>query len=529
MKYLMLTAALMLAVGAGGQALGATASPMGETGQAQGITGEAERGDQTPRLLPGGGSRSPEVGSGAQSETAPPEEVREWNPEGTEERAGGHGSPVTGLKDEPLTEAEGVQGEVLEREAASEPTAPFAAIDADSSGSLSMEEVQRAFQQADKDGSGKVDFGEYRDAMPNIGVDAGGQGEAQQEMASPEGQSGSGERSAREDPQVSAGQAEQGAEQFEPGQPVKLSEVDQPGRDASATDAPFAAVDMDRDGLLSKEEVQRAFQQSDKDGDSQISAQEWRQAMPRFGAGEAEVGASDMGDIESGAALEGPETSPESGGQAGEGSGMGFHETGAAETGGAAGQQGAPEGAFPDKDEPGAGDPAYFTKEREEDITRGLEEVPTVDPLAGDVPGTGGALEREAEMEEVPGANEPVPTGERGETIVDEQPGNERLLEPDAARDEDAEAVIQDRAAGETESSEEARRLIENPGQAQPGGEAERGATEGVEDAPATEQWTGSPAPDKARQGEVRDWQDYEEMQERAIVEPESSQGQQGQ
>lgn len=171
--------------------------------------------------------------------------------------------------------------------------------------------------------------------------------------------------------------------------------------------------------------------------------------------------------------------------------------------------------------DPSAGDPGYFTDEKGGTSERGATEEPTVDPLAGQVPGTGEALERDAEMVEVPGAKEPVPTGERGageETVVDQQPGNERLLKPEAEQDEKAAEVMRGTAEGETKSSDEAREMIEGSEQAQPGagGEAERGVTEGSQG--GQEQWTGSPDSEKAKQGEVKSWQNYEKMHERAIV-----------
>ncbi len=259
MKTLILAVAIAATVSTGSQALAATAGPTDETGQDQAaIGGEVETGQQTETAAPGG--------------------TQGFESEGTDERSGGTGSDVTGLKGESLADEE----TMAQERSVAEPRAPFSAIDADGDGQLSLEEVRRAFEQADRDGSGTVDFGEYRDAMPNIGIGAS-QMEAPRDDASVEA-----ERGAQEPAGQSSGQAvraqEQGDDEFQPGEPVKLSDVDQPGREESATDAPFALADENRDGQLSPEEVVAAFRQADQDGDRHLSAQEWQQAMPRTGS-----------------------------------------------------------------------------------------------------------------------------------------------------------------------------------------------------------------------------------------------------
>ncbi|WP_027369105.1 EF-hand domain-containing protein [Desulfocurvibacter africanus] len=499
MKRLLLSITMAAAVASGPQAFAATTSPMNETGQEQTTVGS-------------------EVETGQQVETAAPAGDTDFEAEGTDERSGGTGSSVTGLKGESLA---GDEAAVQER-SATEPQEPFSAIDTDGDGKLSLSEARTAFEQADKDGSGTVDFGEYRDAMPNIGVGT-------TEMGATEGDASAGEaeRGAQESQGQSSGQAmraqEQGDEEFQPGEPVKLSDVDQPGRDSSATDAPFAMVDEDRDGQLTPEEVVGAFRQADQDRDRQLSSQEWQQTMSRFGASS---GAStiDMGS-ESGDTSEGQGTS----------------EMGASESDTPSGQQERSDISVPDtvseqQGDPSAGDPAYLTDEKESTSERSSEEIPTVDPLAGKVPGTGGALESESEamgiesgtLDERAAGEAPRSddAGQTPESIVDQQPGNEQLLTPEAERSEEAVDVMSDQAPGETQSSDEARRLIESPEEMKSGAEgtAERATTEGQE--AASEQWTGSPDPQKAKEGAVKDWQDYEKTHERAIVrQPESQPG----
>lgn len=143
--------------------------------------------------------------------------------------------------------------------------------------------------------------------------------------------------------------------QWQPGDPVDLPSVKQPGREESAASglerqtateegqeremasgqgagkskAPgFSKLDKDKDGQLTMEEVQSAFEQADKDGDGRISRQEWQEA----GRSKGQQGMREMG-------AEVPDTVSE--------------------------QQGDP--------------------------SAGAKEIPTVDPLAGQVPGTGEA------------------------------------------------------------------------------------------------------------------------------------------
>jgi Ca2+-binding EF-hand superfamily protein len=391
MKRLLLSITMAAAVATGSQAFAATASPVNETGQ-----------DQTS--------------VGSEVETAAPAEGMDFEAEGTDERSGGMGSDVTGLKGESLA---GDETAVQERSAA-EPQEPFGAIDADGDGKLSLAETRTAFEQADKDGSGTVDFGEYRDAMPNIGV-----GTTEMGTTEIEASAGEAERGAQESQEQSTGQAvqaqEQGDAEFQPGQPVMLSDVDEPGRDESATDAPFAMVDEDRDGLLTPEEVVGAFRQADQDGDRHLSAQEWQEALPS--AGSPGVGTIDMGS-ESG------DTSEE----------QGTSEMGASESQAPSAQQESSDVTVPDtiseqQGDPSAGDPAYLTDEKESTSERSTEEIPTVDPLVGDVPGTGGALQSEQEAmgtesgtlderaaEEAPRSDD---AGQATESIVDQQPGGQ--------------------------------------------------------------------------------------------------------
>lgn len=118
---------------------------------------------------------------------------------------------------------------------------------------------------------------------------------------------------------------------------------------------------------------------------------------------------------------------------------------------------------------------------------------------------------------EAPRSDDAGQTKETRETIVDPEPGNQQLLTPEAERSEEAADVMSDQAPGGTQSSEEAERLIESPEKVQTGteGTAERGSTEGL-DMPASGQWTDSSDPQKAKESEVKDWQDYEKTHERA-------------
>lgn len=488
MKTLILAIAMAATVSTASQSFAATMGTTDETGQDQAAMGS-------------------EVETGQQAETATPEGDTGFEPEGTDERSGGTGSGVTGLQGESLA---GDEAATQER-AASMPQEPFGSIDADGDGKLSLAEARTAFEQADADKSGTVDFNEYRDAMPNIGVgttelgateDGASAGEVDRDAQEAEGQP-SGQSMSAQEP---------GSEEFQPGQPVELADVDQPGREVSATDAPFAMVDENQDGQLTPEEVVGAFRQADRNRDRQLSAQEWQEAMPSAAA--SGVGTIDMGS-ESGGITEDQGTS----------------ERGATESGTPSGQQERSDISVPDtvseqQGDPSAGDPAYLTDEQESTTGRSTEEVPTVDPLAGQVPGTGGALESESgtvderAAEEAPRSEE---TGQSTGTIVDQQPGNEQLLKPEAERSEEAADVMSDQAPGETKSSEEARRLIESPEEMESGAEGttERGVT-----GTASEQWTGSPDPQKAKEGGVQGWEDYQKMHERSIVrQPEDKPG----
>lgn len=289
MKTLILAIAMAATVSTGSQAFAATMGTTDETGQDQAAMGS-------------------EVETGQQAETAAPQGDTNFEAEGTDERSGGAGSGVTGLQGESLA---GDETATQER-AATMPQEPFGAIDADGDGKLSLSEARTAFEQADTDKSGTVDFNEYRDAMPNIGVGT-------TELGATEGDASAGEveRGAQEVEEQSSGQStraqEQGAEEFQPGRPVELSDVDQPWREESATDAPFALVDENRDGQLTPEEVVGAFRQADQDRDRQLSAQEWQEAMPGpGGALESESKAMDSGSVAEGTAERGATEGQES-------------------------------------------------------------------------------------------------------------------------------------------------------------------------------------------------------------------------
>ncbi len=188
------------------------------------------------------------------------------------------------------------------------------------------------------------------DQPPSEGTDwsSGGTGSSVEGF----GPAQSGEKALETQPR---GAQEKAKGQWQPGDEVDLPSVEQPGREESAVSglerqtaieggreremasgrgegkskAPgFSKLDKDKDGQLTMEEVQSAFEQADKDGDGRISRQEWQEA----GHAKGEQGMREMG-------AEVPDTVSE--------------------------QQGDP--------------------------SAGAKEIPTVDPLAGQVPGTGEA------------------------------------------------------------------------------------------------------------------------------------------